>query len=94
MDDFTNVIKRYSKVQIKIKDMLDRYNTLPLKCQSKIGYDTLIQNVIRKEIISLMSIIIASIDIDLKMKNNRKKYSEKKLLWLFIFIQYKWLFYI
>ena len=94
MDDFTNVIKRYSKVQIEIKDMLDRYNRLPLKYQSKIGYDTLIQNVIRKEIINLMSNIIASIDIELKVKNSRKKYSENKLLWIFIFVQYKWLFYI
>ena len=46
MDDFINVIRKDPKVQVKINDMLDRYNRLPPKYQSKIGYDTLIQNVI------------------------------------------------
>ena len=31
--------------------MLDRYNRLPYKYQSKIGYDTLIQNGFLKELI-------------------------------------------
>ena len=41
MDDFVNEIKKDSKVRVKRNDMLDRYNRLPLKYQSKIGYDTL-----------------------------------------------------
>ena len=49
-NDFVNVIKKDPKVQIKIKDMLDRYSRLPYNCQSKIGYDTLTQNVILKEL--------------------------------------------
>ena len=36
MDDFINVIKRDPKVQIKIKDMSDKYNRLPYTYQSKI----------------------------------------------------------
>ena len=35
MEDFINVIKKYPKVQIKINDMLDRYNRLPYNYQSK-----------------------------------------------------------
>ena len=42
---FINVIRKDPKVQININDTLDRYNRLPLNYQSKIGYDTLIQNV-------------------------------------------------
>ena len=49
LDDFLNVIKRDPQVQIKIKEILDKYNRLPYNYQSKIGYDTLIQNVILKK---------------------------------------------
>ena len=54
MDDFIKVIKRHPKVRIKINNMLDRYNRLPFNYQSKIGYDTLIQNVNRKELINII----------------------------------------
>ena len=50
MDAFINVIEKDPKVWNKIKDMLDRYMRLPLEYQSKIGYDTLIQKVILKEL--------------------------------------------
>ena len=45
MDGFINVIREDPKVRVKINDMLDRYNRLPYNCQSKIGYDCLIQNI-------------------------------------------------
>ena len=41
-----NEIKEDSKVRVKIYIILDRYNRLPYKYQSKKGYDTLIRNVI------------------------------------------------
>ena len=78
MDDFVNEIKKDSKVRVKINDMLDRYNRLPLKYQSKIGYDTLFQNVIPKELINIMGTTIADLDIKLKSKINRIKYLESK----------------
>ena len=77
MDDFINVIKKDPKVQSKINNMLDRYNRLPNKYQSKIGYDTLIQNVILKELINIMSTTITDLDIESKMKISRIKYLEK-----------------
>ena len=80
MDDFIIVIKKEAQVQIKIKDILDKYNRLPYNYQSKIGYDILIQNVILEEIINLMSNIIADIDIEVKMKFSRIKCLEIKLL--------------
>ena len=49
MEAFIIVIKKDPKLRVKINDMLDRYNRLPPQYQSKIGYDTLIQNVILKE---------------------------------------------
>ena len=48
MEDFINVIRKDPQVRMKINDKLDRYNRLPYKYQSKIGYDSLIQNVILK----------------------------------------------
>ena len=79
MDVFINVIKRDPQVQIKIKDMLDKFNRLSYDYQSKIGYDTLIQNNIPKEIINLMGATKVDIDIELKMKNSKIKYLESRL---------------
>ena len=70
-NDFVNVIRKDPKVRIKINDMLDRYNRLPYKYQSKRGYDTLIQNVILKELINIMAATITDLDIELKMKISR-----------------------
>ena len=74
-DDFVNVIEKDLQVRDKINIMLDRYNRLPLKYQSKKGYDTLIQHVIGKE---LMGTTITDLDIELKMKISRIKYLESK----------------
>ena len=78
MEAFINVIKEYPKVSIKKNDMLDRYNRLPSNYQSKIGYDTLIQNVILKEMINILGTTIIDLDIELKKKNSRKECLENK----------------
>ena len=74
MDDCVNVIIKNPKARIKINDMLDRYNRLPYNYQSKIGYDTLIQNVIFKELINIMGGTITDLDIEIKKKISRKEY--------------------
>ena len=48
--------------------MLDRYMSLPYDFQSKIGYNSLIQNVILKEIFIIMGTILTALDIEIKMK--------------------------
>ena len=58
MEAFINVIKKDPKVRIKINNMLDRYIKLPYNYQSKIGYDTLIQKVILKELINILGTTI------------------------------------
>ena len=73
MDDIVNVINKDPKVRIKINDMLDMYNRLPPKYQSKIGYDSFIQNFIFKELIKIMGTTITDLDIVVEMKNSRKK---------------------
>ena len=78
MQAFINVITKDPKVRIKINDMLDRYNRLPPKYQSKIGYDTLIQNVILKEFKNIMGTTITDLDIELKMKISRINYLESQ----------------
>ena len=59
-----------------MNDMLDRYKNLPYNYQSKIGHDTLIQNVIPKELIEIMCSTITDLDIELKLKISRIKYLE------------------
>ena len=78
MDAFINEIKKDPKVRIKIYDMLDRYNTLPYDFKLKIGCDSLLQNVILRELINMLSVVIADLDIELKVKNSRIKYLENK----------------
>ena len=51
---------------------------LPYKYQSKIGYDTLIQNVILKELNNIMGMTKTNLDIELKMKISRIEYLENK----------------
>ena len=58
--------------------MLDRYNILTYDRKIEIVYDNLIQNIILKELINIMSIIISDINMELKMKISRIKYLENK----------------
>ena len=76
MDAFINVIKKDPFVCIKINNMLDRYNRLTYDCKIEIAYDNLIQNIILKEFINIMSVMIFDLDIELKMKISRIKYLE------------------
>ena len=71
MEDIINVIRKDPIVRIKTNDTLDRYNRLPYNYQSKVAYDTLIQNVIPIELIVIMGMTITDIDIELKMKISR-----------------------
>ena len=79
MDDFINEIKRDPQVQIKVEDMSDNYIRLLYKYQSKIEYDTLIQNVILEEMIYSLGATIVDIDVELEFENSRKKCLENIL---------------
>ena len=68
MEAFINVIEKDPFVCIKINNMLDRYN--------RITCDRLIQNIILKELINIMSIMISDLDMELKMNISRIKYLE------------------
>ena len=80
MEPSINVNKKGPKVRVKLNDMLDRYNRLPYNFQSKIYYDTWIQNVILKDLTNIMNGTITDLDIELKMKISRIEYLEKKKL--------------
>ena len=77
MDAFINVIKKDPFVCMKINIMLDRYNRLSYDRKIEILYDNLIQNIILKELINVMSIMISDLDMELKMKISRVKYLER-----------------
>ena len=76
MEEFINVIKKDHFVCMKINNMLDRYNRLTYDRKIEIVYDNLIQNIILKEIINIMSVMIRDSDMELKLKINRIKYLE------------------
>ena len=78
MEAFINVIKKDPFVCIKINNMLDRYNRLTFYHKIEIAYDNLIQNIILKELINIMSIMIRDIDMEFKMKISRIKYLENE----------------
>ena len=71
MDSFINVIKKDSKVRVQINNKSDRYNRLPLEYESKIGCDSLMQNVNLKELVTIMGTTITDLDIELKTKISR-----------------------
>ena len=76
MEAFINVIKKDKFICIKINNMIDRYNRLNYDHKIEIAYDILIQNIILKELINIMSIKISDLDIEIKMKISRIKYLE------------------
>ena len=71
MEAFVKVIKKDPRVQNNINIMLDRYMSLPYDFQSRIGYNSLIQNVILKELINILATMITDLDIELKMLSNK-----------------------
>ena len=73
-----NEIERDPQAKRKMKDILDKYNSLPYLYQPKIVYDTLIQNVILEEIINLIGATMVKIDEELKKKTSRIKILESE----------------
>ena len=71
MDAFMKVIEKDPQIRIKTNDMLEMYMRLPYNYQSKVGYDTLIQNVSLKELIIIMGTTITDLDIEIKKKISR-----------------------
>ena len=76
MNAFINVLIKDPFVCIKVNNMLDRYNRFTYDRKNEIVYDILIQNIILKELINIMSIMISDLDMELKMKISRIKYLE------------------
>ena len=74
MEAVINVIKKDPSVSMKINNMLDRYNRLTYIRKIEIVSDNLIQNIILKELINIMSIMTSDLDMELKMKISRIKY--------------------
>ena len=68
MDNFIKAIKEDPKICNNINTMLERYMSLPDEFRSRIGYNSLIQNVILKELINMLCLIIVDLDIELKLK--------------------------
>ena len=70
MENFIKAIKKDKRIRNNINIMLDRYLSLPYEFQSRIGYNSLIQNIILKELIIMLCLIIVDLDIELKLKKS------------------------
>ena len=68
---FIKVIKKDPRVQNNINIMLERYMSLPYDFQSRIRYNSLILNVILKELINIMAVTIIDLDVELKILFNK-----------------------
>ena len=77
MEASIHVIKKDHFVCMKINNLLDRYNRLTYDHKIEIVYDNLIQNIILKELVNIMSKMISDLDMELKMKISRIKCLEK-----------------
>ena len=73
-DAFIKVIKKDPQVQNEINIILDRYMSLPYDFQSKIGYNSSVQNVFLKELINILGSVIVDLDIELKTRSNFFQY--------------------
>ena len=69
MEAFINIIKKDPFVCMKINNMLDRYNRLTYDHKLEIAYDNLIQNVVLKELINIMSVMLSDLDMEIKNEN-------------------------
>ena len=76
MEAFINVIEKDPFVCMKINNMLDRNCRLIYDQKIVIVYDNSIQNIILKELINIMSLMISDLDMELKMKISRIEYLE------------------
>ena len=61
---FLNVIKKDPQTRIKVNDMLARYYRLPCNYQLKRRRDSLIQNVILKDLQFITGTTITDLDIE------------------------------
>ena len=80
MEAFINVIKKDYFVCNKINIMLDRYNKFSYDYKIEVACDNLIQNIILKKLINIMSVMIRDLDMELKLKNSRIEYLENTKL--------------
>ena len=71
MENFIKAIKKDKRICNNINIMLDRYMSLPSEFRSRIGYNSLIQNVILQELINMLCLIIVDLDIELKIKKSK-----------------------
>ena len=81
-DSFVYVNKKDPQVQNKLNVMLDKYMSLPydlnIWVESKTGCNSLIQNVILKDLNNILCTTIIDLNIELKMKIIRIEYLETK----------------
>ena len=70
MENFIKAIKKDKRIRNNINIMLHRYLSLPYEFRSRIGYNSLMQNVILKELINMLCLIIVDLDIELKLKKS------------------------
>ena len=79
MADFIEIIKRDTKIQNDVSNIVDKYNNQSLATRSKLGQNALIQCNIYKEAINIMGDTINDMDVELEQKDNKISFLENKI---------------
>ena len=79
MSHFIEIIKKYSKIQDDISQIVDKYNNESYDTRSKIGQNVLAQSSVFKQAINVMCETINDMDVELEQKDNKKLFLENKV---------------
>ena len=79
MADFIEIIKRDTKIQNDVSNIIDKYNNQSLATRSKLGQNALIQSSIYKEAINIMGDTINDMEIEIEQKDNKISFLENKI---------------
>ena len=79
MSDFIKIIKKDSKIQDDISQIVDKYNNGSYATRSKIGQNALIQSSVFKQAINIMVETINDMDIEIEEKDDKIIFLENKI---------------
>ena len=79
MADFIEIIKRDTKIQNDVSNLIDKYDNQSYTTKSILGKNAIIQNSIYKEAINIMGDTINDMDVELEQKDNKISFLENKI---------------
>ena len=79
MTDFIKIIKKYTKIQNDISNIVDKYNNQSYATKSILGKNALIQSSNYIEVVNIMGDTINDMDVEIEQKDNKISFLENKI---------------